>query len=412
MTTDHPRPTDLGELPSNWLWGVATSSHQVEGGNVGNDWWQWEHDPASPATASSGDACDSWHRWRDDLALVVDIGLDAYRFSLEWSRVEPADGEVSLAALARYREMLVAAREAGLTTVVTLASFTLPRWLSDRGGWLSADAPRAFARYCTTVGAHLGDLIDVAFTMNEPNSVAGEGFISGAYPPGRVNDVDALRVATAGLIEAHRRGREALVSGPGTSRIGLSVAIQDVATHADDDPRSPGIHRDRAPVASEDEVAHLLTTPYLDAARDDDFVGVQTYLTQHVGSRGQSLDLPSDWRLAEMGYAFSPEAVAHTVPLVARHVDVPIIASGTGISTADEAERIEYFSRFLTALRATIDAGADVRGFFAWCLLDGFEWTLGMEPAFGLCSVDPVTFDRAPKESARWYRDLVASSRT
>jgi len=404
--------TDFGPVPDGWLWGVATSSHQVEGGNVANDWWRWEHNPDSPATESSGDACDSWHRWAEDLALVTSMGLDAYRFSLEWSRIEPAEGEVSLAALDRYRAMLSAAREAGLTTVVTVTSFTLPAWLAVRGGWLSADAPRAFARYCATIAAHLGDLIDVAFTMNEPNSVAGEGFVSGAYPPGKANDVDGLRRATAALVEAHQRGRDALASGPGGARIGLSVALQDVVIHPDGDARSDGVRRDEVPPPDEDQVAHLLSAPYLDAARDDDFVGVQTYLTQHVGAHGRPLDLPTDWRLTSMGYPFSPEAVAHTVPLAHRHTGVPVIASGTGISTLDEAERIEYFSRFLTSLRGAMQAGADVRGFFAWCLLDGFEWTLGFDPTFGLHSVDPATFERTPKESAHWYRDLVAATRT
>jgi beta-glucosidase len=130
-------------FPEGFTWGVATAAHQIEGGNVNNDWWAWEHDPDSGTLAPSGDACDSFHRWREDVDLVASMGLSAYRFSLEWSRIEPAEGEFSLAALEHYRRMCAACHGHGIVPVVTFHHFTTPRWLTARGGWEAPDAPAA-----------------------------------------------------------------------------------------------------------------------------------------------------------------------------------------------------------------------------------------------------------------------------
>ena len=150
---------ELELFPPGFVWGVATAAHQIEGGNVNNDWWAWEHEPASGMAEPSGDACDSFHRWREDVELVADMGLGAYRFSLEWSRIEPAEGEFSVAALDHYRRMCAACLGLGIAPVVTFHHFTTPRWLSARGGWEAPDAPERFARFVRRAAAHLGDLI-------------------------------------------------------------------------------------------------------------------------------------------------------------------------------------------------------------------------------------------------------------
>src|SRR5690606_293694 len=140
-----------------------------EGANTNNDWWQWEHHPDTRCKESSGDACDSWLRWREDLGLVQEMGLDSYRFSLEWSRIEPADGEFSTAALEHYREMLEEAKRLGLTTCVTFHHFTTPTWMAERGGWENPEIVEKFGRFCAVAGEALGDLIDIACTINEAN---------------------------------------------------------------------------------------------------------------------------------------------------------------------------------------------------------------------------------------------------
>ena len=146
-------------FPEGFVWGTATAAHQVEGGNWNNDWWAWEHTPDSPCQEPSGDACDHWHRYPEDIRLCADLGFDAYRFSLEWSRIEPEEGEFSRAALDHYRRMCAACREHGLEPIVTFHHFTTPRWVAARGGWVEPATADRFARFCERAAAHLGDVI-------------------------------------------------------------------------------------------------------------------------------------------------------------------------------------------------------------------------------------------------------------
>jgi beta-glucosidase len=172
------------KFPEGFLWGTSTAAHQIEGGNVNNDWWAWEHNPESGCVESSGDACDSLFRWPEDVELVADLGVGAYRFSLEWSRIEPAEGEFSLAALEYYRRICGACRERNIEPVVTFHHFTTPTWLTARGGWEAADAPEMFARFASRVAAHLGNLIGWACTINEINLIGVMGTPSAPRPRG------------------------------------------------------------------------------------------------------------------------------------------------------------------------------------------------------------------------------------
>src|SRR5437870_2242737 len=156
-------------FPATFLWGTATAAHQVEGSNVYNDNWVMEHVPGSPYVEPSGDACDHYHRYREDIALLAELGFTLYRFSLEWSRIEPEEGEFSLAQLDHYRRMLATCHEHGITPMVTFHHFTSPRWLAASGGWEAQDTPEKFARFCERAVAHLGDLIPLAGTLNEVN---------------------------------------------------------------------------------------------------------------------------------------------------------------------------------------------------------------------------------------------------
>lgn len=172
------------DFPDGFLWGSATSAHQVEGGNTNNDWWDFEHQPWSAAQASSGDGIDHFHRYADDFALLRSLGHNAHRLSIEWSRIEPAPGEFSRTAIAHYRRVLTALARTGMTAFVTLHHFTLPRWFAARGGWLAPDAIDVFTRYCARVTAELGSLMPYICTINEPQMIALHGYLEG-YPPGR-----------------------------------------------------------------------------------------------------------------------------------------------------------------------------------------------------------------------------------
>ena len=376
-------------FPEPFLWGTATAAHQIEGGNVNNYWWALEHDPAGGCVDVSGDACDSFNRFPDDIALIAGLGLGAYRFSLEWSRIEPEEGEFSTVALDHYRRMAATCHEHGILPVVTFHHFTHPRWLAAAGTWEALHAPDRFARFCERVTTHMGDLIGMACTLNEPNVVATMGWRHGIFPP-RVRDRTRRDVVNAAMVSAHRKAVESIRSGPGDFPVGMTVSMTDFQVQ-------PGgeawVERLRKP--NEDV--------FLEATGGDDFIGVQTYTRLRVGPDG---GLPGEDGVptTQMGYEVYPEALGATIR---RAVEVtgglPVYVTENGIGTDDDVLRIEYVTRALAGVRRCLDDGIDVRGYFYWSLLDNFEWVLGYGPTFGLVAVDRETFVRSPKPSAAWF---------
>jgi len=222
--SDNPYPG----FPLGFVWGVATAAHQIEGGNVNNDWWAWEHNPGSGTAEPSGDACDSFHRWSEDVDLAAGMGVGAYRFSLEWSRIEPAEGEFSRAALEHYRRICTACLERGVTPVVTFHHFTTPRWLSARGGWEATDAPDCFARFVARAAAHLGPVIGWACTINEPNVIGVMGYTQGEFPPGVKDDLRRHLAVNESMVRAHRLAVDALRSAPGSFPVGLTLSMAEL----------------------------------------------------------------------------------------------------------------------------------------------------------------------------------------
>ena len=192
-------------FPDGFRWGTATAAHQIEGGNVNNDWWRWEHTPGSGCKESSGDCCDSWHRWPEDVALLQELGFTDYRFSLEWSRIEPADGEFSTVALDHYARVCEGLLEAGIAPVVTFHHFTTPLWLADQGGWANESMPDRFAAYCERVAERLDGLMARACTINEPSMVSTLGHLAGAFPPGK-QDRELRHRVNEIFVRSHRPG--------------------------------------------------------------------------------------------------------------------------------------------------------------------------------------------------------------
>jgi beta-glucosidase len=214
----------MSDFPGGFLWGSATAAHQVEGGNTNSDWWQWEHNPGGTTVESSADGIDHWHRYDEDFALLAALGQNAHRFSLEWSRIEPAEGEFSRAALDHYARVLESLARHGLSAFATLYHFTLPQWFAARGGWLADGALDLFGRYVNKVALTLGDLIPYACTINEPQIVALQGYWRGAFPPGRRSREEALRVNSV-LAAAHRTATAALRSAHGRPKVGTCLQL-------------------------------------------------------------------------------------------------------------------------------------------------------------------------------------------
>lgn len=379
----------MTSFPDGFLWGAATAAHQIEGNNTNSDFWAIENAPGSFMPDRSGDACDSYHRWPEDLDLLVESGLKAYRFSLDWSRIEPTAGHVSRAQLAHYRRMIDGCLERGITPVVTLHHFTAPRWFAENGGWAAADAVPLFGRFVEAVSPILGDVQHIC-TINEPNMLAmmanmmkeerrAEN-VAGAMPP----PDDTI---SAVLIDAHHRARDILHSET-DARVGWTIANQNFQAE-------PGAEEETK------EWAWSREDRFIHAAVEDDFIGVQAYTRVRIGKDG-ALSMPEGARTTITGWEFYPhavgEALRHTADLAP---GIPLIVTENGIATSDDAERIEYTTGALESVATAIADGVPVQGYFHWTWLDNFEWG-SYAPTFGLVAVDRETFVRTPKPSAAW----------
>jgi beta-glucosidase len=389
--------TQDNTFPDGFVWGTATAAHQIEGGNWNNDWWAWEHAPGSPCAEPSGDACDSWNRSGDDVALVADLGLGSYRFSVEWSRIEPEEDEWSHAAVDHYRRLCDALRAAGIDPTVTFHHFTTPRWVSARGGWEDPDTAERFAAFCHRLADELGDGMARACTINEPNIVATAGWLLGFFPPGKTDPDLRLRVDDV-FVDAHRRAVEAIrAAAPGVP-VGLTLSMTE---------HTPVDGGEQAAAAMEKEMEDV----FLDAVDGDDFLGVQAYSRMRIGPGG--MVGPEDGvPVLDMGYEYWPQALEACLRRAWTYTGgrVPLVVTENGIGTADDEQRIAYVHAALEGVLRALADGVDVRGYTYWSLLDNFEWAYGYRPRFGLVSVDRETFVRTPKPSAAWYREVVRAN--
>ena len=397
----------MNTFPEGFLFGTATSAHQVEGGNTNSDWWEWEHRNGTPCVEPSGDACDFYHRYRDDIALMAGLGFNAFRFGIEWARIEPEEGEFSVAALDHYRRILAACREFRLAPIVTFHHYTLPRWLQAHGGFLLDDYPRLFERYCRRATAALGDLIAYACTINEPEGLGEGGFILGVNPPGRKGDVAGMWRVTENVLVAHRLGAAAIRS-QAKIPVGVTLALPDLQY---EDGATPG---DR-PV----ELNSRISDRFFELARDDDFIGVQTYTRNRFGPEGPrgphviwGQGLPEEREdTTQLGQEYYPQALGSTIRRAWQSTGgTPVLVTESGIATTADPKRIAFIAAALREVLTCLDDGIDVRGYCYWTLLDNFEWSLGYGPRFGLVAVDRTTLARTPKPSASWL-GAVARSR-
>lgn len=389
-------------FPDGFLWGSSTSGHQVEGNNVSSDSWLAEHVKPTIYKEPSGDACDHYHRFRDDIRLMSQLGLNCYRFSLEWSRIEPEEGEFSAAELDHYRRVLAACQEFGVKPFVMFNHVTTPRWFAAKGGWENQNSPDFFVRYCERANEKLGDLIGIAGTFNEP---CVGGMLKWLGIPQRFDDeLQAMCRAAAKaagsdrfsmvfsfdqpklipqLLEAHRKAAVALKSGPHRYPVGLTLNVAD----------------DQA-VESDSLVARKraeLYAPFLDAAKtQDDFIGIQNYGRLRYNSKGR---VPPDQEHPDSD-SFHPEGLETAVRYAAKATGKPVYISENGFNTEDDARRVEFIRRAVAGVKRAVDDGVDVRSYVHWSFLDNFEWFDGYTGSMGLVSVDRTTQKRIIKPSA------------
>ncbi len=405
--------TPSARIGGSFFWGAATAGHQVEGNCVNDDAWLLEQLPSSLFKEPSGDACDHYHRFEQDVAMLAGWGLTAYRFSVEWSRIEPAKGQFSEAELQHYRQVLECCHRHNVLPLVTYNHATTPRWFAMDGGWEQADAPALFARYCEKVTVRLGDLIGYAATLNEPNLQMLFNWLT--IGDGSLNDFTRTKLreirqqlknekfssyfacqpdkAAAASLRAHEEGRKAIKSVRGSLSVGLTLAMED------DQSADAENH---APLKQQQ-----CYDPWLALARQDDYIGVQTYTRQRIGKF--NMPPPAGAKLTQTGYEFYPEALEHTIRYAASKTGKPVIVTENGVATENDSDRIEYIRRAVAGMRRCMADGIDVKGYMYWSLLDNFEWISGYQPTFGLVTVDRVTQKRTVKPSARFLGSYAGS---
>ncbi|MES9536966.1 GH1 family beta-glucosidase [Actinomadura sp. NPDC000600] len=430
-------------LPEGFRWGVATAAYQIEGavdedGRGPSTWDTFSHTPGRTRDGHTGDvACDHYHRWPQDVALMAGLGVDSYRFSIAWPRVQPSgSGAVNAKGLDFYDRLVDGLLAAGIAPAATLYHWDLPQPLEDAGGWMVRDTAYRFAEFSYLAAERLADRVDMWITLNEPVVVTAYGYAFGVYAPGRALLLDALPTAHHQLL-GHGLAVNALRSR-GARSVGLtnhyspawaaSPADQPAADAFDafmnrlfTDPVLLGAYPDLmgdAPFIRSEDMS-VIASPL-------DFLGVNYYQPTRLATPAEG-PLPFDivditeYPTTGMGWPIVPDAFLSLLRTLDSRYDLPplyITENGCSFAdepgpdgTVDDASRIEFLDAHIAAVRAAVEEGVDIRGYFTWSLLDNFEWAEGYHPRFGLVHVDYETQKRTPKASYGWYRDLIASSK-
>ena len=464
------------QFPPEFVFGTATASYQIEGGATEGGrgpsiWDTFSHTPGAVVNGDTGDvACDHFHRWREDVDIMAELGVDAYRFSLSWSRLMPTGrGDVNAEGVAFYRDLLGALKEKGISSVVTLYHWDLPQALQGEGGWPVRSTAEAFGEYAEVAARELGDLVDTWTTLNEPWCTAFLGYGSGVHAPG-ITDPAAALAAAHHLNLAHGLAARAIrrVLGEDTP---VSITLNLHVTR----PEDPSDARHLEAVRRIDDIGnHVFLSPVLEGSYPTDLIGDTRHLTdwgfilpgdletirvrldslglnyyqpqvvRPVGAEGSSYSgghgngEASPWVGVEgvefveptgertaMGWDIDPSGLADQLRALTRvFPEIPLVITENGAAFDDEVtvdvdgrrrvedpRRIAYVKAHLEVLAQAIADGADVRGYFLWSLLDNFEWAWGYEKRFGIVHVDYATGERTPKDSARWYSEVIADHR-
>jgi beta-glucosidase len=400
----------------------------VEGNNTNSDYWLMENLPNSSFSEPSGVSVDHYNRYEEDISLLKNAGLNAYRFSLEWARIEPNEGQFDEAEIEHYRKVLTYCRDNGIEPIVTLHHFSSPKWLISKGGWEWEGLAAAFARYCAYVAEKLGGLLKYVCTINEANmglqiadisksmmlrmgitpqvGMNFEDMVASYMPtdrlqqkrdiaaafgidnPNGVHDFLSFRSEEGDelTVQAHIAARQEMKKLCPHLTIGLTLSLYDLQ------PQDGGEE-----LANSEWARHF--GHYLPALRDDDFIGVQNYTRKKINGQGD-MGNPEGVETTQMGYEFYPQAIANVVRRAAEELPgKEIIITENGIAVSDDSCRVEFIKQALEGIAVCVADRIPVRGYMYWSLLDNFEWQEGYKKTFGLIAVDRETQKREPKQS-------------
>lgn len=427
----------MNTLPQDFLVGAATAAHQVEGNNIHSDYWAMEHMKYGNFNEPSLDAVDHYNRYEEDIKMVAEAGLNAYRFSIEWARIEPEQGVYDENEIEHYRKVLTCCRENGVEPIVTMMHFTSPKWLIENGGWENEATVEAFKNYCQYVTEQLGDLMHYVCTINEANMGIQVAAISARYRAqmmakmqqmqqgGAEEKKDLEGTAQVGMnfndmmanmqkqkeenveifgtdtlqtfvsartpegdmlvIRAHQAAKAAMKAVKPELQIGLTLSLHDIQAQEGGE--------ETAAKEWVDEFTHYV--PYI---KEDDFFGLQNYSRSLIGPNG-ILPVPEGAEITQMDYEYYLEGLEHVIRRVYEEMPMPIMVTENGIATADDTRRVAYIQTAMKGVENCIQDGIPVKGYMYWSMMDNFEWQKGFGMTFGLISVDRTTQTRTAKPS-------------
>ncbi|MDD2703438.1 MAG: glycoside hydrolase family 1 protein [Candidatus Omnitrophica bacterium] len=393
-------------FPQNFLWGAASSSHQVEGGNIHNDWWQWEQ--GASGRQKSGDACRHYRMFREDFDLAQSLGHNAHRFSIEWSRIEPEEGRTMDSEVGHYREVIRTLKERGIEPIVTLHHFTNPLWLAEKGGWLAPGAIESFLRYVRIIVEAYAEDVKYWVTVNEPMVYAHQSYVLGNWPPQEKSLRKGMKVAEV-LRDAHieaYRIIHALYKAKNLSSPMVTFA-KNMRVFV---PCNTALKN----ILSVYLKNFLFNFDFMGKAiktKTLDFIGLNYYTRDLVEAGGWSphrllVDVcgknHSTLEKNSLGWDIYPEGLLSLL-LGLRKYNLPVCILENGICTPDDNRRWNFIYEHLKSVHAAIQKGVRVTGYMYWSLTDNFEWDKGFVPRFGLIDVDYKTCARTVRESARKF---------
>lgn len=412
-------------FPEDFLWGASTSAYQVEGSNFNSDWSKWE---TETGREKAGKACEHYDRFRRDFAIAKNLGHNAHRLGIEWSRLEPSEGKFDDNAWAHYAEVIDELLSNGIEPILTLHHFTLPLWFADKGGWLNEKSPRIFRRFAEKAAEKLGKRVRYWITINEPNILAILAYFWGQWPPCHKDLKEAVSVLN-NMLRAHALSYSAIKEHSGeASMVGIAKAV--TAFH----PYSLISPADRLSVYFRDRfhnhtfVSSLIKgkigfdvskNEKLHRSRTLDFIGLNYYFRQFIRGGISCLKDPfgevaspppraGKREITDMGWEVYPEGLYEVAKAFSKY-RLPLMITENGIAATDDEKRVEYIRTHLQALLKAIMEGVPVKGYLHWSLLDNFEWDSGYSKKFGLVEVDLKTQARSIRPSANYYSGIIRS---
>ena len=413
-------------FPKKFIFGTAVASYQVEGGIYNNDWTIWENNKNSKCEEPCGEACKHYELVNEDINLLKNLGIKAFRFSIEWSRVQPVKNQYDQEAIKHYVDKTRKLIENNIEPIITFHHFTTPEWVFNEGSWANNKIVNYFNDYVDKMMQFLPKEIIYFNTINEPGIFTFFGYFStNKFPPGIANE-EIFKKASENVINAHKEALKTIKKHNDNSKVGMTHALQEWEDNDDKELKK--------------YIKYNLEDKFLEASSNDDFIGLQTYtivripknillniftpillkinfVRQYILPRilqifaGRNGRIDKDTRTTKMGYEYRPQAVLYNIKRLHKlFPDKDIFITENGIATDDDNERIEFVSDVLNDIHNYLDTNNKVIGYLYWSLLDNFEWDLGYQMNFGLVEVDKLTYERKPHKSANWFGEISSTN--